>query len=356
MGDDQFGKNPMAIKKALFIGLGGIGQRHLRNLVTLMGDKVELLAYRVRNLPHTISADLAIVDDNLTGRYPIKVFNDLTLALAQKPDVVFICNPTSMHIPPAIEAAKAGCHIFMEKPLSHSLEGIEELKSLCKKNNLVSFVGYQLRFHPCYKLLKNLIRETKVGHLVSVRAQVGEYLPGWHKYENYREMYAAREDLGGGVVLSQIHEIDYLYDLFNMPTKVYAIGGKLSSLDVDTEDCVEALLEMTYQNKSLPVSLHMDFFQRPAVRQCSVVGEEGRIIMDLVKLEVTIEKPDSKENEIFPLENFQRNDLFIDELKYFLNCIEQNTAPVVTLEDGLKSLRIALAIKQSLKEGRVITL
>ncbi len=123
----------MAIKKALFIGLGGVGQRHLRNLVTLLGDKVEIMAYRVRNLPHTISADLAIVDDNLTGRYPIKVFNDLSLSLAQHPDVVFICNPTSMHIAPAIEAAKAGCHIFMEKPLSHSLEGVEELKHSAKK-------------------------------------------------------------------------------------------------------------------------------------------------------------------------------------------------------------------------------
>lgn len=346
----------MAIQKALFIGLGGIGQRHLRNLITLLGDKVEILAYRVRNLPHTISADLSIVDDNLTGRYPIKVFNDLTLSLAQHPDVVFICNPTSMHIPPAIEAAKAGCHIFMEKPLSHSLEGIEELKSLCKKNNLIFFVGYQLRFHPCYKLFKKLINEKKVGSLVSVRAQVGEYLPGWHKYENYRQMYAAREDLGGGVVLSQIHELDYLYDLFNMPTKVFAMGGKLSSLDVDTEDCVETLLEINYQGKNLPVSLHMDFFQRPSIRQCTVVGEEGRIIMDFIKLEVAIERPDTKDNEVFRFENFQRNDLFVDELKYFLECIEKSTPALVTLEDGLKSLRIALAIKQSLKEGRVITL
>ncbi len=192
--------------------------------------------------------------------------------------------------------------------------------------------------------------------MICVRVQVGEYLPGWHKYENYREMYAAREDLGGGVVLSQIHELDYLYDLFNMPTKVFALGGKLSSLDVDTEDCIEAVLETNYQGKSLPVSLHMDFFQRPGIRQCTIVGEEGRITMDLVKSQVIIEKPDAKDNEIIRYESFQRNDLFIEELQCFLECVEKNTPPIVNLEDGIKSLRMALAIKQSLKEGRVITL
>jgi len=340
--------------KALFIGLGGIGQRHLRNLIALQGDDVEILAYRVRNLSRTISPELTILDDNLTGRYPIKVFNDLNLALAQRPAIVFICNPTSMHIPMAIKAAQGGCHIFMEKPLSHSLEGVDKLNSICKKKKLIFFVGYQLRFHPCYKLLKSLIQQKKVGPLLSVRSQIGEYLPGWHKYEDYRQMYAAREDLGGGVVLSQIHEIDYLRDLFNMPTRVFAMGGKLSSLEIDTEDCVEVLLEMNYQNKRLPVSLHMDFFQRPPVRQCTVVGEEGRIVMDLNKSEVKVEKPDPKDDEVHHFENFQRNDLFVNELKCFLQCIKRKTTPLVTLEDGLKSLKIALGIKQSLKKGRVV--
>ena len=344
------------VKKVLFIGLGAIGQRHLRNLMALKGADVEILAYRVRNLPHTISPELTILDDNLTGRYPIKVFKDLSLALNQQPTAVFICNPTSLHIPPAIEAAKAGCHIFMEKPLSHSLEGIEELSAICKQKKLIFFVGYQLRFHPCYKLLKSLIQEKKAGALLSVRVEIGEYLPGTHKYEDYRQMYAAREDLGGGAVLSLIHEIDYLYDLFNMPTKVFAMGGKLSSLQVDTEDCVEALLEMNYQNKYLPVSLHMDFFQRPAVRRCVVIGEEGRITMDLAGLEVKIEKPDAKNNETHHFKDFQRNDLFVEELKSFLQCVEENTRPPVTLEEGLKSLRIALSIKQSLTTGKVVDL
>jgi len=343
-----------ATQKVLFIGLGGIGQRHLRNLIGLLGDHVEILAYRVRNLSRTISPELTVLDNHLTETYPIKVFKDLNLALAQGPTIVFICNPTSMHVPMAIKAAKAGCHIFMEKPLSHSLAGIDELNSICKKKKLIFFVGYQLRFHPCYKLLKSLVRQEKVGPLLSVRSQIGEYLPGWHPYEDYRQMYAAREDLGGGVVLAQIHEIDYLYDLFNMPTRVFAMGGKLSSLQIDTEDCVEVLLEMNFHKKRLPVSLHMDFCQRPPVRRCTVVGEEGRIVMDMNKLEVKVEKPDPKDNEFHHFEGFKRNDLFINELKCFLQCIDQKTAPLVTLEDALKSLKIALGIKQSLKKGRVV--
>jgi len=344
----------MKIKKVLFIGLGGIGQRHLHNLRTLLGDSVEILAYRVRNLPYTISLDLTRSNEDVTKKYFVKVFRDLGEALQQSPDVAFICNPSSLHIPVAIEVAKAGCHLFIEKPLSHTLEGVEELISICHENNLVGYVGYQLRFHPCYQLLRSLIRENKVGTIFSVHARIGEYLPDWHKYEDYRYLYAAKENLGGGVVLSQIHEIDYLYDLFGMPIKVFALGGKLSSLDIDVEDCVDALLEMHYQDRCLPAVLHMDFLQQSTIRRCVVIGEKGRITMDMCGLEVRIDKMVSQDDEVYRFDDFKRNNMFIDELRHFLQCVEQRQQPLVTLECGVKSLEVALALKQSLLESRIV--
>ncbi len=98
---------------------------------------------------------------------------------------------------------------------------MDELVRLVENNNLQAVIGYQMRFHPCVKRLAELVREKTVGRTLSVRAEIGEYMPGWHTYEDYRQMYASRQDLGGGVILSQIHEFDYLYWLFGLPRSIY---------------------------------------------------------------------------------------------------------------------------------------
>ena len=103
-----------------------------------------------------------------------------------------------------------------------------------------------MRFHPCLQRLHELVQEKKVGRILSVRAEIGEYLPGWHTYEDYRQMYASRQDLGGGVILSQIHELDYLYWLFGLPRSVYALGGHLSRLEIDVEDTADILMECVW--------------------------------------------------------------------------------------------------------------
>ena len=219
------------------MGLGSIGQRHLRNVYAKYGGEATILAYRVRNLNRTITPNLTI-DENVDfiKRYSVNVFADLNKALAQSPDVAFICNPTSHHVSSCLAVAEAGCDFIVEKPLSHLMDGIEKLLSICESKKLIGLVGYQLRFHPCYTLLKKLVTEGTIGSILSVHAEVGEYLPGFHKYEDYRQSYASRKDLGGGIVLSQIHEIDYLYDLFGMPSKVVGLGGHLSDLEIDVED------------------------------------------------------------------------------------------------------------------------
>lgn len=327
--------------KILFIGLGGIGQRHLCNVHAKFGDDAILSAYRIRNLKLSISPNLEI-DDNidLIKEYSVDVFTDLDNALEKSPDIVFICNPTSCHIDSCITVANAGCDFFVEKPLSNSLNNIKELLSICQSKKLIGFVGFQLRFHPCYKLLKKLISENVIGDLLSVHAEIGEYLPGWHKYEDYRHIYASRKDLGGGVVLSQIHEI------------VVALGGHLSHLDIDVEDIADILLDMRYKEKRLPATLHMDYIQRPPSRYCKIIGELGNITMDLIRSRPTIERID-KEPEIHNF-NLERNELFVDEIDHFFKCIYSRQQPIVTIGDGVNSLKIALAIKESIDTGKVV--
>jgi predicted dehydrogenase len=341
--------------KILFCGLGGIGQRHCRNTRAKFGDRAQILAYRTRNLSRTLSPTLAVEKGvDVTEKYGVEVYSDLNDALAAKPDVTFITNPSSMHIPIALQASRAGSHLFIEKPISHNLEGLVELQQEVQARGLVAFIGYQLRFHPALETVKRLLVEETVGRVLSVHAEVGEYLPGWHKYENYREMYASRSDMGGGVVLSQIHEIDYLCDWFGQPKRVFAIGGHLSNLEIDTEDHAKVLMEMAADDRLLPVSLHMDYNQRPPSRGCKIVGEEGRIEMDLVRQVVVVSRPDGEETHDFS--DFERNTMFVRELDHFFKCIEGGETPRVDVEKGTTSLRVALAIKESMGAGHAIDL
>ena len=331
--------------KFLVIGLGGIGQRHTRNLRALFGDRCEIIAYRVRRESPVLNDALQI--DSETGleeRYAIRAFDDLDDALAQRPDAALICNPTSMHVAAALAAAEAKCHLLIEKPLSDSLDGIDRLSNAVKRNNLVCMAAYQLRFHPCLTLAHRLLTEGAIGRAIACRAVVGEYLPGWHRYEDYRGMYASRRDLGGGVVLSQIHELDYLYWFFGRPKRLMSMGGRLSDLDIDVEDTASTLLDFG----DMVGHLHQDYVQQPPARQFEIIGSAGKIAVDLRASSVQAfgRSGESIASQTFP--ELSRNTLFLDELSCFTHALETGSSVPVDLENGRQSLEMALAIRRSM--------
>jgi len=342
--------------RALFVGLGGIGQRHVRNLRTLLGDTVEIVAVRVRGRRDVVTEQLAVeAGADLEERYGIVREPDLETALAARPDAVFVTNPSSLHVPVALAAAEAGCNLFVEKPLSHQLEDVRRLVELVEQRGLVSLVGYQLRFHPCWRKVEELLAAGAVGTLLAARFEVAEYLPAFHTYEDYRDLYASRRDLGGGVILSQIHELDLAYWLFGMPTRVFALGGHLSGLDLDVEDTASILLRCERGGRPLPVHVHQDFVQRPPSRRCEIVGEGGKILLDLHVPEVRVVDPGGNVDVYAPT-GFQRNELFLDELRHFLACLEGRETPLVSLRDGARSLEIALAAHRSIETGEAVRL
>ncbi|HEY6802554.1 MAG TPA: Gfo/Idh/MocA family oxidoreductase [Pyrinomonadaceae bacterium] len=343
-------------RKFLFVGLGGIGQRHVRNLRALYGDEIELLAYRVRGLSQVITPEFKIEPETkLSDKYQIREFSNLDEALAEKPEAMFVCNPSSEHIRIALAGAAAGCHLFIEKPLSHTLTEVEKLIEIVEERKLVGLVGYQLRFHPGLNDLKSLLAENLIGRVISVNAEVGEYLPGFHPYEDYRSLYASKRELGGGVVLSQIHELDYLYWLFGVPQRVFALGGQFSKLALDVEDVASGLLEFEVEGQKIPGHLNQDYLQRPPSRFCKIVGDSGKMVLDFIENKLTVFGPDG-EVVITKQYQFERNQMFLDELKHFVACIEGVEQPVVSLTDGLQSLRVALAMKESIATGNVITI
>jgi predicted dehydrogenase len=343
--------------KVLVAGLGSIGQRHVRNLRTLLGGDVEIIAYRVRSLPHVLTEQREIEPGSgVETKYGIKPFADLDEALAQRPAAAFICNPTSLHQAAALSVARAGCHLFIEKPLSNRCDGVEELIRTVDENGLVALVGYQMRFHPCLQRLHSLLRQNAIGRILSARVEVGEYLPDAHPYEDYRRGYAARSDLGGGVILSQIHELDYIYWLFGLPRRVTTSGGHLSSLEIDVEDTASSLMECIVDGAPVPVELHQDFVRRPAVHRCRLIGDAGRILVDLDAPSLQVFDDRGHVVERTDFDGFQRNQLFLDELRHFLACLRGDERPIVTLRDAAQSLRMALAARQSLVTGQAVDL
>jgi predicted dehydrogenase len=293
---------------------------------------------------------------NLETKYQVHVHADLDEALRLGPQAVFICNPSSLHVSVALKAAAAGCHLFIEKPLSNDLVGVEELIRVVREKKTVGLVGYQLRFHPCLQRLKAILQEDLIGRVLAARVEVGEYLPGWHRYEDYRQMYASRADLGGGVILSQIHELDYLYWLFALPRRVFTVGGHYSSLEIDVEDVASSVMEFRTSGRPFAVHLHQDYVQRPAARGCMVLGDAGKVVVDLRALTIMRYDVDGQLAEHHDFTGLERNQLFFDEMNHFLACLRGETRPLVSLEDGRQSLRMALAAREALATGRVVEL
>lgn len=343
--------------KALFIGLGGVGQRHLRNLRTVGGD-VELIAYRVRKLGRVLTDQLGVdAGKDLDAQYKLRVFDDLDAALAQRPAIAFICNPTRLHVPTALAAANGGCHLFIEKPVSDSLEGVDELLRVVEQKRLVTLVGYQLRFHPLVRKLKSLLDAGTIGRIVAARLEVGEDIRNWHPYEDYRQMYAARRDLGGGVILSQIHELDYAAWLFGPPSQLFAVGGRLGDLEIDVEDVASILMRCGGEGSGgFPVHLHQDYLQNPPSRTCQVVGSAGKILLDLRAGTLGVFDGAGRSIHSETLDKFDRNQMFIDEMAHFLAAVAGKQRPVVDLAGGITSLKMALAAKQSLASGQPVNL
>ncbi len=328
--------------KFLIAGLGSIGQKHLHNLKNFL--PCEILAYRVQK------RELKEIEE----KFGIKTYDDLEEALNERPDGVLVTNPTSLHIPVALSSAKRGCHLFIEKPLSDHLEGVNELEQIVKEKNLVCLIGCNFRFHPGLRLIKGFLDRQQIGKIISARIQTGEYLPNWHPWEDYREGYSAKKSMGGGVILTLIHELDYAYWFFGMPEKVFAFAGKLSQLEIDVEYTTEILLK--YPNGMI-AEIHLDFIQRAPSRSCQIIGEEGTITWDYQKNQVELFSAKNGKWQIFPGEkDFQRNQMFTEEMKHFLTAMEGKERPLVTLEDGREVLKIALAAKESANKDKVVAL
>jgi predicted dehydrogenase len=327
--------------KILIAGFGSIGRRHFHNLLALGERDILFLRSHKSTLP---VAELA--------GYPIET--DLEAALANRPKAVIISNPTSLHLDIAIPAAEAGCHLLIEKPLSHSMERVRELRYAQSQTGIQILVGYHLRFHPTLQRLKNFIEEGLIGTPLSVRAHWGEYLPSWHPWEDYRQGYSARSDLGGGVILTLSHPIDYLRWIFGEVEAEWAFSATASDLVIQAEDTAEIGLRF---HTGLLGSLHLDYIQRPPAHWLEVIGDSGTIHWESESGFLRLYRAEKATwQEFQPPSGFERNDLFMLEMRHFLRVCQGQERSMCTLEDGIKVIELALAAYTSQELGQLIQL
>ena len=326
--------------KFLIAGLGSIGRRHLRHLLAL-GQK-DILLYRTHQ---------ATLPDQELQDLPFET--DLDKALAWKPDAVIVSNPTALHLDVAIPAVKAGCHLLLEKPVSHNLARLDELQAIAAENNMRILVGFQFRYHPGLRQVAQLLRTGELGQPLSARAHWGEYLPDWHPWEDYRQGYAARKDLGGGVILTLTHSFDYLNWLLGEVKALWCFAGKVSDLELDVEDTAE--IGLRFENGVIG-SVHLNYTQRPPRHQLKIVCSQGTIRWDHAG-SLDVYDANTETWQHFPLpSDFERDELFRSQMAHFIEMVQGTAQPVCTLQDGICALELALAAHRSQQENRLMYL
>jgi predicted dehydrogenase len=247
-----------------------------------------------------------------------------------------------------------GCHIFMEKPLSHSMDGIDDLAKALKKGGGQFLSGFQFRFHPGLQTSRDLLESGAIGKVISAHAHWGEYLPDWHPWEDYRQGYSARADLGGGVVLTLCHPFDYLRWLVGEIDQVSAMTASLSNLELSVEDTAQ--ISLRFQNGAIG-SVYLDYIQKPPCHHLQIIGEQGELSWDNATGKVKLYRRQTETwQTINPPRKFERNDLFLKQMQHFRNIALGKAQPLCSFEDGVRALQIALSVHTSQAQGKLIHL
>ena len=322
------------IQKILIVGHGSIGKRHLRIARALFPNA------DIRILRH-LKTDNEIENKN-------DYFWDIEEALAFSPQIAVIANPAPFHVSIAKQLAQIGAHLLIEKPLSDSLDGIQELIKICEENQVVLMVGYNLRYSPSLKKLKMYLLEGKVGKVLSVHSEVGQYLPSWRSDVDYRKTVSSQKKLGGGVLLELSHELDYLRWLFGEVNWIYADLEKRSELELDVEDSANLILGF----KNISATIKTDFFRRDTTRKCTVIGEKGTLFWDALLGSIQIYESDSEKWHTIFSHSSQKDETYISEWENFIACIEGKTKPSVTGQDGFSVMKIIAAARESYRLGK----
>ncbi|MFK8059417.1 MAG: Gfo/Idh/MocA family protein [Polaribacter sp.] len=324
-------------KKILIVGLGSIGQRHLKNILSLGYEDISLVrrnATILEEFPH------------------LKVYKSIDEACKKEVfDTAIIATPTANHFKDFLEISKFNIlNIYLEKPISHSVKEANKIKEITKKKNLNVTVGYDLHFDLGLLKVKEFLKKNTIGKVCSFKVEVGQYLPDWRPNQDYREGMSAKKALGGGVMLDLIHEFDYVNWLLGPIKNIFGKNKQISNLEIETEDVSLNIIET---KKGVLGTISLDYLQKELSRTCKIVGDNGTIIWDYKESKVTWLTHQKPIWEAFKYAHIERNDRFISIMKTFLNSnINKRDERLSTIKEALKSLKMVKSEKKSNKNNK----
>ena len=319
--------------------MGSIGRRHLR-LVKELRPELNVIAVRS-------GIGKKVEEEKLVN----VVLHSLVKAMDYGIEAAIIATPAVYHIQQAIELMNRGIHLLIEKPLSHSLDGVNKLLSIQKRSNSIGLLGYCFHYSSAAQKFKKMINSKKIGKILNVQVDCGSYLPDWRKDQDYRQSVSAKSDLGGGVLLELSHELDYIRWFFGEMKSVFANIQNSGTLDIDTEDSVDIIF---HSDKGFPVSVHLDFNSRITRRECIARCSNGDLIWDIIENKVVWRPADGfEEAEMY---QDDRNYVYKEQLIHFFNCIEKGKLPAVSIHDGVSVLNMIESIKKSHKIGKKVAI
>jgi predicted dehydrogenase len=303
------------------IGYGSIGKRHISNLNSFGYWDISLFREKGKGNQHGL-----------------KEFYDFNEFISIDYDFIILSNITSLHFKYIKTLVQKNLNILVEKPIVSTLTELFELQQLLPHYTGLGMVAYNTRFHPCVMEIKQIIEKDIIGKPLYARFFIGQYLPDWRPNFDYRESFSAKKSLGGGVASELIHEVDLAIELFGKPKgEIKSIVSKISELEIETEDVADYLY---ISSNDVVISIHTDYFYRGYKRQFEIVGSNANISCDLFSATIIVTGPENHKilEKDFP--SFQRNDMYMLLLQYYLGCINNKVEPNPSLENGLLSVEI----------------
>lgn len=303
--------------KILIVGLGSIARKHIDSLKKL-SCRFEIFALR--------SNTNSKIENDVKNIYNI---DEISFSI----NFAIISNPSNLHFKYIEILAKKSIPLFIEKPPLHSLLNSKKLVDLIEEKNLINYVAFNLRFHPCILFVKeNILDQQLIVNELNVYC--GSYLPEWRPQQDFRKSYSSNPLMGGGVHLDLIHEIDYITWLFGFPEKSNGVFKNLSSLKINSIDYANYILEY----KSFTASIILNYYRKKVKREFEIITDTEIYTVDLVKNRVVNISGDC----LFEAKSFEIIDTYTNQLDYFINCLKTNTNTMNTLKSSLRNLKISL--------------
>jgi predicted dehydrogenase len=346
-------KNTIEGMKALVIGCGSIGSRHLHNLKQIGFSNIAIY-----------DSDKQKVD-GLAKQYAVKKFDNLDVALNTfEPNFSVICTYPNSHMDLTSKCVDANSHVFIEKPISSDLNGVETMMKKADKKKLKIAVGYNLRFDPGLELLKKNIKKNKTFPPMSILTEWGHNIKWWRPSTNFKNHYILQK--GSGIILDDSHEYDYVRWLLDDEVEsVYCQTRKAKTIKTQTESIAAIVMKF---KKGTIATFVIDYMRPYYERRCHIIGENGDLKWEFMPKSGSWKEYGAKANSTVitrftnhnktKIENFdvKLNYMYINEMHDFVNSIIGNRKPHVDGWEGIKTLKIGLAALLSSKTGKIIKL